>query len=71
MYKLTIGKNLQGTHKHDWYSGQLEHMAKYGDANEAKRHLRGGNPEGAMEWPEVYDQDGNRMKLDGRRLVRA
>lgn len=30
-YKLTIAKRIQGTWFQDWASGQLEHMASYGD----------------------------------------
>lgn len=70
IYKLTIGKRVGGGNSHDWYSGQLEHLAKYGDLKEAKAHLKDGNPDGSAQWPEVYDEDGNRMILQGRKLVK-
>ncbi|MDE2098200.1 MAG: hypothetical protein KGL39_13175 [Patescibacteria group bacterium] len=69
-YRLTIGKRVSGNNRHDWYSGQLEYLATYGDANEAKAHLKDGNPDGSEQWPEVYDNKGNRMALQGRKLVR-
>lgn len=70
MYRMTIGKRTSGGNHHDWYSGQLELLATYGDANQAKAHLKDGCPDGSAQWPEVYDEAGNRMKLEGRKLVR-
>lgn len=70
LYRITMGKRVAGGNRHDWYSGQLEHMASYGDVNEAKAHLKDGNPDGSDMWPEVYDEAGNRMVLQGRKLVR-
>lgn len=59
LYKLTVAKLIQGKWHDDWYSGQLGHMAKYGDKGEARAHLCGPGERQANELkPQVVRPDG-------------
>jgi len=70
LYRTSIGRRVSGQNVFDYYSGQLSHLSDWVDIKAAKAHLKDGAPVGSSEWPEVYDEKGNFMKLEGNKLVK-
>lgn len=67
LYKITIAKRIQGKWHNDWYSGQLEHMAKYGNRREANAHLCATEESHSADCkPQVVRENGTICEIRGQ-----